>query len=62
MNKIITKVKVKGYSDSLFWYANHVGEVFVTINETAEDYLVRASDGYSNIILKKDCEEVKDDE
>jgi hypothetical protein len=59
--RITIKIRVITCSDSLFWYANHIGKVFTTINETAEDYLVREPSGYTNIILKKDCEEVSND-
>lgn len=49
------KVKIKKCSDSLFWYNNLIGEVFTVINEYKECYIVQASDGFSNIIMKSDC-------
>lgn len=59
--KRVTQIRITGCSSSLMWYSDQIGKVFTTINETDEDYLVKAKDGYSNIILKQDCEEVTND-
>lgn len=41
-------------NDSMMWYASFVGRSFPLLIESKDEYVVRAADGYSNIILKKD--------
>ena len=54
MSKVM--VRIDGCSDSLMWYYGHIGEAFVLIRDLPREdcWLVRASDGYSNIVHKKD--------
>ena len=49
-------VKINDCRDSLLWYAKHIGEAFVLLRDLPGEncWLVRASDGYSNIVHKKD--------
>lgn len=50
------KIKIIKVSDSLLWYNNKIGQVFTPYREYPESYLVRATDGYSNIVYKTDSE------
>ena len=57
------KVKITKCSDSLMWYSKHIGETYHVIKDYSKEsneYLVRASDGYLNIIRVYDCEIVRD--
>ena len=55
-------IKISNCSISDAWYADHIGESFIAYRLVSVDdepaYIVRASDGYSNIVLCKDCEEI----
>ena len=58
------RVYITGCTDSLLWYNEHVGEEFSAFKVEFDHltgtklYWVRATDGYSNFIYEKDCEEV----
>lgn len=50
-------IEITGCSNSSMWYASHVGERFKLLRYLpAEEnaWLVLASDGFSNIVSKKD--------
>lgn len=53
------KVKVHSKNGS-WWYSDHVNETFTVRAVFSDAYLVKASDGYTNYILKKHCEECFD--
>ena len=55
------KVKIVKCSDHKMWYADQLGNIYDVRNEGERDFLVRAKDGYWNIVLKEDCEEVTND-
>lgn len=38
------------------WYRDLVGSTWEVYEDCGEEYKCRASDGYINFILKKDCE------
>lgn len=56
------QIKITKCQDSLLWYNTHIGQVFIPYREYPESYLVRATDGYSNIIYKTDCEVINEGE
>lgn len=55
----LTYVKVVSCSDSSFWYADHIGEVFPVLNTFSDEVLVRTPSGYSNIIRNSDFIEIR---
>lgn len=56
------QVRVTKASDTLYWYAHHIGCLFNVkfLDAKAGEYIVRAPDGYINIIKEHDCEAVKE--
>lgn len=52
------RIKVKKSSDALFWYTQHIGEIFEVMATDIDRYWVRELDEYHclNFILKVDCE------
>lgn len=49
-------IKITKCCDPMLWYNSHIGEEFATIRLSGEEYLVRASDGYLNIVKIGDCQ------
>lgn len=49
-------IKIIKCSDPLMWYNSHIGGEFDAYRLSGDEYLVRAPDGYSNIIKVSDCE------
>jgi len=57
------KVKITKCNDRMMWYSSHVGEIYDVHRDCSKDtgeYIVRASDGYLNIIRFQDCIVVND--
>ena len=50
------RVKIISCSDALFWYNQHIGEIFDVIKTEEDIYWVREPSGYKNFILRKDAE------
>jgi len=52
------KIKITNCSDSLFWYNDHIGEVFLVIRASPDVFWCRERNEYEclNIVLRKDCE------
>ena len=48
------RILITGCSDSMFWYGGYIGTSWPLLLECSEEYVVKACDGYSNIVLKKD--------
>ena len=42
-------------TDSMLWYAEHIGEVVPFLREFEDCYMSRERTGYSNIVYKKDA-------
>lgn len=55
----MSKLLITGCTDPLMWYSGRAGESFELIRDKDDSFLVHAADGYSNIVLKKDCEIVR---
>lgn len=57
------KIKILDCSDSLYWYSKHVGEVFDVQRIEHDVFWCREKDAYEclNIILKVDCEVLKEE-
>ena len=53
-----SSVKVIKCSDPMYWYSEHVGEAFTVVYtfKVAQEWVVRAADGCTNIIKFKDGE------
>lgn len=49
------KLLITDCSDSLMWYAKHVGDTVDLVREYDDCYMSREHDGYANIVLKKDA-------
>lgn len=52
------KIKITNCSDSMYWYREHIGEVF-RVHRTAPDaFWCRERNEYEclNFVLRKDCE------
>lgn len=62
IRQTIFEVKVTGCSNPSYWYNDNIGEVFQAYQQGVNDVWVVASDGYTNFILKQDCEPVKEGE
>lgn len=56
------QIKIYRCSDSLRWYAKHVGKVFTLIRNYRDGYLVQDPDGYTNIVLHQDAEIMTDEQ
>ena len=56
------KIKITKYSDSRFWYAKYVGEVFWVRRIDTDRYWCREQNetGYLNFVLFEDCIEYKE--
>jgi hypothetical protein len=54
------EIKVISCRDSLLWYSSSIGKAFIAYREYGDSYLVRAIDGFSNIVYKCDCEILKE--
>ena len=52
------KIKITNCSDPFFWYARKIGEIKNVERESADCYWTREDAGYSNFVLKVDCEVV----
>lgn len=50
------KVKITNCTDPMLWYADHIGNDYEVSIETRDYYVVIASDGFNNIIYKKDAQ------
>lgn len=50
------QIKINKCSDSLRWYAKHVGKAFTLIRNYRDGYLVQDPDGYTNMVLHQDAE------
>ena len=50
------KIKVINCSHAMYWYSAHIGKYFYAFREEADRYWVREPEGYSNFIMKTDCE------
>jgi hypothetical protein len=46
----------------MYWYHNQIHEVYRVLRIADGEYIVRADDGFLNIIKPEDCEIVIDDE
>ncbi len=55
-------VKVNTCRDRHLWYADHIGERFLLIEQDRDSYLVRSPDGYTNVIWREDGVIAKDNE
>lgn len=55
------KLIIRKCSDLRFWYSKLVNEAFTIVNEFEDCYIVRPGGGYSNMVLKADCELVQDE-
>lgn len=53
------KIRVINCSDPSIWYSNCVGEEFKVIyyDKKTREYVVVATDGYTNIVKSKDAQE-----
>ena len=56
------KVKITKASDSRYWYAKQIGEIYWVRRIDSDRYWVYEQNdhGYWNFILFKDCEEYKE--
>lgn len=52
-------VRVESCRDAHLWYADHIGEVFSLFEEDRDSYLVRAPDGYTNVIWREDGKKMR---
>lgn len=57
-----SKVMIVKCTDKLMWYRHNIGKTFNIHRELKDEYLVRADDGYLNIIKKSDCTPVSESE
>ena len=51
-------VRIESCRDSHLWYADHVGESFSLFEEDRDTFLVRAPDGYTNVVWREDAKKV----
>jgi hypothetical protein len=58
------RVRIINASDKAYWYAHNIGDVYNVkfLDATSGEYIVRASDGYINIIKQQDCEIVREND
>lgn len=56
------KIMIVKCTDKLMWYRHNIGKTFNIHRELKDEYLVRADDGYLNIIKKHDCIPVQESE
>ena len=54
------KILIKKCSDSLFWYADKVGETVPFVSDMGDQYLSREPTGYLNIVKYEDSELIED--
>jgi len=52
------KIKITDYSDSMFWYSKHLGEIFDVHKVEHDVFWCREKNAYQclNFVLKEDCE------
>lgn len=50
------RIKITKCHDDLLWYDQYVGWVFDSYRQYEDSFLVRAIDGFSNIVYKCDAE------
>lgn len=55
------KVKIVKCSDWMYWYHNQIHEVYTVYKVYDDGYIVRADDGFLNVIRPQDCEIVVED-
>ncbi len=55
----MSKLLITGCTDALLWYADKIGESFEALRVRDGQYLVRASDGHTNIVHLEDGELVR---
>lgn len=58
------KIKITDCSDAMFWYSRHVGEIFDVQKISQDVFWCREPNewGCLNIVLKKDCEVLKEED
>lgn len=56
------RVIIKRCSDPFYWYADKIGCEWNVRRDCGDEYIVRASDGFLNIIKKKDCEVIENED
>ncbi|GBO88740.1 hypothetical protein [Marinobacter salsuginis] len=52
-------LKVTRCPDAMRWYSSHIGETFPLLAEYSDEFKTREPAGYTNFILKTDCEVVE---
>jgi len=52
------KIKITNCSDSMFWYRDHINEIFLVHRIAPDAFWCREKNEYEclNFVLKKDCE------
>lgn len=50
------KVKITKCSDWMYWYHNQINEIYTVLRIEGDDLIVRADDGFLNVLKSKDCE------
>ena len=55
-------VLIESCRDPHLWYADHIGERFSIFEQDRDTYLVRAPDGYTNVVWKEDGKVVRPSE
>jgi len=55
-------IEITGCSDPYMWYSNYIGSVFNIIREYEGDYLVRAGDGFTNMVFKTDAKRIESEQ
>lgn len=54
------QIEIKKCSDSLMWYAGHIGKRVTLVRNYQDGFLVVALDGYLNMVLHDDAEIVEE--
>jgi hypothetical protein len=55
-------VEVTSCLNPIYWYNKSLYKRYVVVREVEEGYIVRADDGYLNVILAADAQTIEDDE
>lgn len=58
------KIKITDCSDAMYWYRDHINEVFLVHRVSPDVFWCREKDEYEcfNIVLRKDCEVIKEED
>ena len=55
------KVKIVKCSNWMYWYHNKIHETYRVVRAYDDGYIVRADDGFLNVIKPEDCDIVNED-